>query len=393
MNPCAPVVHAGTSSDPSGDVYYKRCKLINDLFGSQKGRGHGVLREAPPDTRFKGLEGKTVSLEDATVYVFNEWCVKQEWVSASIAKKSWKQLREEWKGEGLGETEQLRREGEAMQQMLRGLPVFVFKGLPGAYYSETQLKYATGLSAHPFRLYQMMRDAKRGEGPGQAEEGEGGGDWGALGDREDPLEGFVAEEEGEGEGVGVGGLIKAIGYGAAAAAEEGGMAVSSSSGGLKEVLKVGLGDLCAADRTPDNFAKVVVRSAVSLGLSVEGSMRRALWQYEAVGKDSLALRREFLAILAEAANHPPELTEPQAASGEATQGGEGKGAGAEFGEGTVGEEEEEEVEEEEEEEEGSEDEGSVDLEKEEQEEVGGWQTARLQVARKASPLLPHPLLV
>ncbi|GAQ90780.1 hypothetical protein KFL_006840030 [Klebsormidium nitens] len=195
---------------PAKEKWYSRCKLINDLFGAQKARGHGVLQPPVSGSKYQGLEGRTVSIEDATVYVFNEWLERGTWAETSIQMQTWKEQREAWASEGLSTADQLRREGEAMADMVRALPVFVVRGLSGAYYSETQLKYATGTNAHPFQLYQMLRDSanrKEREGavgtPHEEREGDVGAQdlgWRPLGDRDEESEFEVAKEV-EGEGV------------------------------------------------------------------------------------------------------------------------------------------------------------------------------------------------
>ena len=188
----------------------------------------------------------------------------------------------------------------------------------------------------------------------------------------------------EGEGVSKERLIRAIGYEVRGAEmQEGGSgarerALAARAGGASAAtLRVGLGDLCAADRTAEAFAKIVVRFAVSQGLGIQGAMRRAVWQYQAVGRDHVALRREFLKILANVIEAAPELPIPEAAAAGA---GGSRSATANQENADVDSEEtetdlegESEIEESESEEGGSEseDSGSVDLEKEEEEEVGG----------------------
>ncbi|GAQ93085.1 hypothetical protein KFL_012900010 [Klebsormidium nitens] len=387
----------GSAEGPANSKWYSRCKRISDLFGASKGRGHGVLQPPAIDSKYQGLEGRTVSIEDATVYVFNEWLERGTWAETSIQMQTWKEQREAWASEGLSTADQLRREGEAMADMLRALPVFVVRGLSGAYYSETQLKYATGTNAHPFQLYQMLRDSANRKGregavgtPDEEREDDVGAKdlgWRPLGDRDEESEFEVAEEV-EGEGVSKERLIRAIGYEVPGAAEpQGGgvgareRALAAPAGGASAVtLRVGLGDLCAADRTPEAFAKIVVRSAVSQGLGVQGAMRRAVWQYQAVGRDHVALRREFLKILATVIEAAPELPIPEAPGPAAAGAGGPRSATANQenadvdSEGTETDlEGESEIEESESEEGGSEseDSGSVDLEKEEEEEIGG----------------------
>lgn len=319
------------------------------------------------------MAGRTVPLIAATVYVFNYWVKSNKWGTSNLrdAREMWAKQRTAWAEEGLTKREVVLREGELMQQMLRTLPVFVMKGLSGAYYSETQLKYALGFQGQVIHLYQLLRDG----GGRRKGRGEGGGDWGPRGDRDD-LDEFAVPPDAESGEAAPERFLRAIGYSEAVSRTEGG----SSSGG-QIVARGGpgtvsivprMGELCAPDRPPTEFAPIVVRSALSLGLGVQDAMKRAVWQYEAAGREHSELRREFIKILADVISQsdPGDLG-AQGRGGVQKESGEPEDEDLDSGE---EEEVEEEVEEEdgedEEEEEEEDDGGSVDLEVEEMEESG-----------------------
>jgi hypothetical protein len=51
----------------------RHVKNLNNLFGDQEGRGHGVVRKPEPDSKWgRGVEGRTIPIEDATLWAFNE---------------------------------------------------------------------------------------------------------------------------------------------------------------------------------------------------------------------------------------------------------------------------------------------------------------------------------
>lgn len=283
-------------------------RSINDMFGQSKNRGQGVLKEAPKGSRWgDGVEGRTVSIEDATLYVFKAWMEREDWKTPPLHHVNWRERRRQWDEEGVRDEDQIRMEGELVVSMLRKLPVFVLKGL-GAYYSATQLKYATGTNAHVVDLYRYLRDSKR-KGGREKEEGE------------EDAEGFMLEESlsigGRPEAVAPDpGLLRAIGYEgpllAGVASDQGGagaVAIGTASG--PRPLAVRFGELCRADRAPSDLAKVVVRAAVSEGLAIEEAMNRAVCQFEAAGGDHFALRRRFVQILADAINDAPSLPAPE----------------------------------------------------------------------------------
>jgi hypothetical protein len=50
-------------------AFRSKAKLINDLFGPRKGRGHGITG----NNTVRGVQNRTVPLESATLYVLNDW--------------------------------------------------------------------------------------------------------------------------------------------------------------------------------------------------------------------------------------------------------------------------------------------------------------------------------
>ncbi len=196
------------------------------------------------------------------------------------------------------------------------------KGLPGVYYSETQLKHAMGLSSHASHLYQLLRDGGRKESrskaasqetdkssPGAALETK---KWGPAGDAHSAYRDEVGEDE-EGDVECTHGHLSAIRWQPEAQALEGptasNKALAADSARLIRSMGVSMADLCAKDRSVDEFAKIVVRQAVSQNLSVHAAMKRAVWQFEAVNGDHDELRCSFISILAAALNEPPQLRE------------------------------------------------------------------------------------
>jgi hypothetical protein len=78
----------------------KKAKLINDLFGPQKGRGHGITE----NNTVRGIQNRTVPLEAATLYVLNDWVKEQNLVSKE--KESWDAMRAKWMAEGFRRTKE-----------------------------------------------------------------------------------------------------------------------------------------------------------------------------------------------------------------------------------------------------------------------------------------------
>jgi hypothetical protein len=125
------------------------------MFGNREGRGHGVAREPEPDSKWKGVEGRTIPIKDATLWVFNEWVERNKLAERPI--KNWEQQRKIWTDEGADEELQIKSEAETVAEMVSWLPVFVLKNL-GTYYSRKMLQYATGTNAHATELYRWLRD-------------------------------------------------------------------------------------------------------------------------------------------------------------------------------------------------------------------------------------------
>jgi hypothetical protein len=92
------------------------------------------------------VEGRTIPIEDATLWAFNEWIDRNKLVERPI--KNWEQQRKMWASEGADEELQIKSEAEMVAKMVSSLPVFVFKNL-GTYYSGNMLMYVTGTNAQP----------------------------------------------------------------------------------------------------------------------------------------------------------------------------------------------------------------------------------------------------
>ena len=342
-------------SDPAGSEEERelrkrvgdRVRNIHELFTKGKTRGQGVLNEAPAGSEWgSGAEGRTVALEDATLYVFKARMEQEQWTSPPLHHVDWGSQRKKWSEEGIGEAAQGEMEVELVAGMLRKLPVFVLKGL-GAYYSATQLKYATGTNSHVQSLYRFIRDSKRLGGREKEKD-------------EPESESFVLEGAPSLGGRPSGALpdpnlLRAIGYEGPLLSDRAPTGEGSSGSGVLTVataapeLAVKPGELCATGRAPGDLAKVVVRAALCEELAMEESMNRAVFQCEAAGGDHFALRRSFIRILADAlqgaapgpATEAGERSEPGPGFGVlAEREGTGEGASAER-EGVGGEEEEE----------------------------------------------------
>lgn len=272
------------------------------------------MNEAPADSRWgTGQEGRTVSLEDATLYVLNARMVQEEWTAPPLHVIDWKQQRKQWSKEGLSEAAQQEMEVETVAEVLRKLPVFVLEGL-GPYYSATQLKYATGTNSHVLTLYRFIRDAKR-LGGRDREKGEPEFDGfelkGSL-----PLAGRPTGARPDPN------LLRAIGYegplldGGAASAASGSSGAITVAAAAPELV-VQPGDIFGTRRAPEELAKVVVRTALWKELPLEETMQRAVYQCEATGGAHLELRRSFIRILANTLNG----ADPLAATRREEEGG------------------------------------------------------------------------
>jgi hypothetical protein len=106
------------------------------MFDNREGRGHGVAREPEPDSKWKRVEGRTIPIEDATLWVFNEWVERNKLAERPI--KNWEQQRKIWTDEGADKELQIKSEAETVAKMVSWLPVFVLKNL-GTYYSGKML--------------------------------------------------------------------------------------------------------------------------------------------------------------------------------------------------------------------------------------------------------------
>jgi hypothetical protein len=109
----------------------RHVKNLNNLFGDREGRGHGMVRKPKPDSKWgRGVEGRTISVEDATLRAFNEWIDRNKLAERPI--KNWEQQRKIWASEGADEELQIKSKAEVVAEMVSSLPVFVFKNL-GTY--------------------------------------------------------------------------------------------------------------------------------------------------------------------------------------------------------------------------------------------------------------------
>jgi hypothetical protein len=117
---------------PKPEAFRKYAKLINDLFGPQKGRGHGITE----NNEAKGVQNRTVSLEAATLYVLNDWVKEQKLVLKE--KESWDAMRARWTAEGIPKKERDRMEAKSLLEILQCMPVFVMQN-GGVYYFKTML--------------------------------------------------------------------------------------------------------------------------------------------------------------------------------------------------------------------------------------------------------------
>jgi hypothetical protein len=102
-------------------------KSLNELFGNREGRGHGVARKPEADSKWNGVEGRTIPIEDATLWVFNEWVERNNLAKRPI--QNWEQRRKIWASEGADKELQIKSEAETIAEMVSSLPVFVLKNL------------------------------------------------------------------------------------------------------------------------------------------------------------------------------------------------------------------------------------------------------------------------
>jgi hypothetical protein len=274
------------------------------MFGNREGRGHGVTREPEPDSKWKGVERRTIPMEDATLWVFNEWVERNKLAERPI--KNWEQHWKIWADEGADEELQIKREAETVAEMVSWLPVFVLKNL-GTYYSGKMLMYATGTNAHATDVYRWLRDhrlkgrtekeageAKRGSPPEPARPanmaalGPGG-----LAVVQLPPRGASLDRY----------LLGAMGY------SEGAFEGSSYGGSeLVSSLSEGFGELLVSERSSAAIADLIICAAIKHNLPIYESMERAVAQYEAVGGDLLGLHRTFIKLVADSADRTPART-------------------------------------------------------------------------------------
>jgi hypothetical protein len=123
-------------------AFHSKAKLIDDLFGPQKGRGHGITE----NNTVRGVQNRTVPLEAATLYVLNDWVKEQNLVPKE--KELWDALRAKWMAEGIPKKERDRMEAKNFLEILQCMPVLMMQN-GGVYYSETMLQWAIGWQEHP----------------------------------------------------------------------------------------------------------------------------------------------------------------------------------------------------------------------------------------------------
>jgi hypothetical protein len=123
----------------------RHVRNLNNLFGDQEGRGHGVVRKPEPDSNWgRGVEGRTIPVKDATLWAFNEWIDQNKLVERPI--KNWEQQRKIWASEGADEELQIKSKAEMVAEMVSSLSHFGLKNL-GTYYSGNMLMYANQTNA------------------------------------------------------------------------------------------------------------------------------------------------------------------------------------------------------------------------------------------------------
>jgi hypothetical protein len=66
-----------------------RCKAIWDLFGDTPERGNKRLADGD-GARGWGFKGRTLDVEDATLYVLSSWHDKQDFKVATLWQRTWK---------------------------------------------------------------------------------------------------------------------------------------------------------------------------------------------------------------------------------------------------------------------------------------------------------------
>jgi hypothetical protein len=111
---------AGTGDSKGSAIKLKErkrhVKNLNELFGNREGRGHGVARKPEPDSKWNGVEGQAIPIEDATLWVFNKWVERNNLAQRPI--KNWEQQRKIWADEGAEEELQIKSEAETVAEMV-----------------------------------------------------------------------------------------------------------------------------------------------------------------------------------------------------------------------------------------------------------------------------------
>jgi hypothetical protein len=259
-----------------------------------------VARKPEADSKWEnGVEGRTIPIKDATVWVFNKWVERNNLAQRPI--KNWEQQRKIWTDEGADKELQIKSEAEMVAEMVSLLPVFVLKNL-GTYYSSAMLMYATGTNAHATDLFRWLRD-HRLQGRTEREAGEDPEPAGPA-NMAAPGPGGLAVVQVSPRGASLDRyLLGALGI--SVGASEG-----SSSGGSELVLTLseGFGELSVSERSSSVIANLVICAAIKHNLPIYESMERAVAQYEAVGGDHLALRRTFIKLVADSAARTPART-------------------------------------------------------------------------------------
>jgi hypothetical protein len=92
-----------------------RCKAIRDLFGDSPERGHKRLADGD-GARGWGFEGRTLDVEDATLYVLSSWHDKQDFKVATLQQRTWKRQERAWKSEDMREEERTFRMGTTSEK-------------------------------------------------------------------------------------------------------------------------------------------------------------------------------------------------------------------------------------------------------------------------------------
>jgi hypothetical protein len=72
-------------SESQLEEHKSHVKNLNSLFGDREGRDHGVVRKPEIDSKWgREVEGRTIPVEDAILWVFNEWIDQNKLAKRSI---------------------------------------------------------------------------------------------------------------------------------------------------------------------------------------------------------------------------------------------------------------------------------------------------------------------